>query len=264
MRLSGLKAVISGGGSGIGEACVDLFVGEGAVVGALDLHTPPERDSVIPLWTDVRNEESVRTAVDAFVARAGGLDLLVNSAGIGATGTIEANDDQEWLQLFKTNVLGVVHVSRAALPHLKESRCAAIVNLSSIAAIAGLPERACYTATKGAVHSLSFAMAADHLADGIRVNCICPGTADTPWVERLLRQAGDAVSARTALEQRQPMGRLATANEVATGILSLIEPAATFITGTALSVDGGMAGLRLPSGGAKAADSEVPRSTAHS
>jgi 2-keto-3-deoxy-L-fuconate dehydrogenase len=141
------------------------------------------------------------------------------------------------------NVVGMAHVSRAALPHLKRSSQAAIVNTSSIAASAGLPQRALYSASKGAVQALTLAMAADHVADGVRVNCVNPGTADTPWVQRLLDAAEDPDAERAALEARQPMGRLVSADEVAAAICYLAQ--ATSTTGTVVAVDGGMQGLRL-------------------
>jgi 2-keto-3-deoxy-L-fuconate dehydrogenase len=136
-------------------------------------------------------------------------------------------------------------VTRAALPHLRASAHAAVVNTCSIAATAGLPQRALYSATKGAVLALTLAMAADHVHEGIRVNCVNPGTADTPWVGRLLDAADDPAAERAALEARQPMGRLVTADEVAAGIAYLASPLAASVTGTALAIDGGMAGLRL-------------------
>jgi 2-keto-3-deoxy-L-fuconate dehydrogenase len=172
--------------------------------------------------------------------------VVVNNAGVGAAGTIEANPTEEWQRVYAVNVLGIVHVSRAALPHLRASRSAAIVNTCSIAATAGLPQRALYSATKGAVQSLTLAMAADHLHEGIRVNCVNPGTADTPWVARLLDAAADPAAERAALEARQPMGRLVSAEEVAQAIAYLASPAASATTGTIVPVDGGMQGLRLP------------------
>ena len=154
----------------------------------------------------------------------GGIDVLVNNAGIGAQGTIEANSLDEWRHVFDVNVLGIVRVMRSALAHLRRSPNAAVVNMCSIAATAGLPERAVYSASKGAVLSLTMAMAADHVAEGIRVNCVNPGTVDTPWVGRLLDQAADPVAERTALEARQPTGRLVTADEVAAAVLYLGGP----------------------------------------
>src|SRR2546423_308473 len=130
----------------------------------------------------VGDDDSVREAVGAACSALRGLDVLVNNAGIGATGTIEDNSDEQWRQVWDVNVIGMVRVSRAALPRLRASSNAAIVNTCSIAATAGLPQRALYSATKGAVLSLTLAMAADHVREGIRVNCVNPGTVDTPWV----------------------------------------------------------------------------------
>jgi 2-keto-3-deoxy-L-fuconate dehydrogenase len=200
---------------------------------------------LLALRADVTDDRAVRDAVDAGAERLGGLDVLVNNAGVGAQGTVEDNSDEEWRAVFDVNVLGMVRVARAALPHLRASEHGAIVNTSSIAATAGLPERALYSATKGAILSLTLAMAADHVAEGVRVNCVTPGTVDTPWVGRLLEGATDPEAERTALEARQPLGRLVSAKEVAEAIAYLADPAAASTTGTALAVDGGMHGLRL-------------------
>jgi 2-keto-3-deoxy-L-fuconate dehydrogenase len=193
----------------------------------------------------VTDDASVRLAVTTAAAQFGGIDILVNNAGIGAIGTVADNPDAQWHQVFDVNVVGIVRVTRAALPYLRKSAHAAIVNTCSIAATAGLPQRALYSATKGAVLSLTLAMAADHVPDGIRVNCVNPGTADTPWIGRLLDQADDPAAERAALQARQPMGRLVSADEVAAGIAYLASPAAAAVTGTALAIDGGMAGLRI-------------------
>ena len=139
----------------------------------------------------------------------------------------------------------MVRVTRSALPHLRESSQAAIVNTCSVAATAGLPNRALYSASKGAVLSLTLAMAADHVTEGIRVNCVAPGTADTPWIGRLLDAADDPKAERAALEARQPIGRLVSAREVAEAIAYLASPATSSTTGTVLGVDGGMQNLRL-------------------
>ncbi|MFG2062229.1 SDR family NAD(P)-dependent oxidoreductase [Micromonospora sp. NPDC048871] len=139
----------------------------------------------------------------------------------------------------------LVRVTRAALPYLRVSSAAAIVNICSIAATAGLPGRALYSATKGAVQALTLAMAADHLAEGIRVNCVNPGTVDTPWVRRLVDAAADPAAEYAALRVRQPLGRLVTPVEVAAAVAYLAGPSAAATTGTVLAVDGGMHGLRL-------------------
>jgi NAD(P)-dependent dehydrogenase (short-subunit alcohol dehydrogenase family) len=242
---AGLTALVTGGASGIGRATADLLAERGAQVAVLDLDPSPVEKPLLAFRADVTDDASVRTAVQEAARALGGLDVLVNNAGIGAQGTVEDNDDDEWRHVFDVNVLGMVRTARAALPHLRRSRHAAIVNTCSIAATAGLPQRALYSATKGAVYSMTLAMAADHIREGIRVNCVNPGTADTPWIGRLLDAAPDPAAERAALEARQPTGRLVTAAEVAGAIAYLASPLSGATTGTALAVDGGMQGLRL-------------------
>src|SRR6266508_2892602 len=179
-----------------------------------------------------------------LAARGARVDVLVNNAGIGATGTVEDNPYEEWRRVLEVNLLGVVRTTRAALPYLRRSSSAAIVNTCSIAATAGLPNRALYSATKGALLSLTLAMAADHVREGIRVNCVTPGTVDTPWVRRLLEGAPDARAELAALRARQPSGRLVSAEEVAAAIAYLASPLAGATVGSVLAVDGGMHGLR--------------------
>ncbi|MER5543973.1 SDR family oxidoreductase [Streptomyces sp. NPDC002589] len=241
----GLRALVTGGASGIGRATADLLAARGARVAVLDRDPANVGKPLLAYRADVTDDSSVRAAVERAAEDLGGLDILVNNAGIGAQGTVEDNDDAEWQRVFDVNVLGMVRAARAALPHLRRSDRAAIVNTCSIAATAGLPQRALYSATKGAVYSLTLAMAADHVREGIRVNCVNPGTVDTPWVGRLLDAAPDPAAERAALEARQPTGRLVSAAEVAGAIAYLAGPLSGATTGTALAVDGGMQGLRL-------------------
>ncbi|MEU0337591.1 SDR family oxidoreductase [Streptomyces bobili] len=243
--MSGLRALVTGGASGIGLATARTLAAQGARVAVLDLDPSAAQPPLLGFRADVGDDASVRTAVAAAAAEMGGLDILVNNAGIGAAGTVEDNPDELWHSVLDINVLGIVRTTRAALPYLRRSPSAAVVNTCSIAATAGLPQRALYSASKGAVLSLTLAMAADHVREGIRVNCVNPGTADTPWVGRLLDAADDPDAERAALNARQPMGRLVTADEVAAAIAYLASPAAASVTGTALAVDGGMQGLRL-------------------
>ena len=167
------------------------------------------------------------------------LDIVVNNAGIGAPGDVAANGDDEWHRVLDVNVVGIARVTRAALPHLRQSpgphREPPRSWRRSASAARALP------ASKGAVLSLTLAMAADHVRDGIRVNAVTPGTADTPWVGRLLDAADDPAAA-AALEARQPMGRLVTPAEVANAIVYLASPRSSSTTGTLLAVDGGMPG----------------------
>lgn len=244
-EFEGLVALVTGGASGIGAAIAARLAAGGAAVAVLDLNTEGVPAGLLALRADVSDDESVRRAVAEAAAQLGGIDIVINNAGIGAAGTIADNPDEEWRRVFEINVFGIVRVTRAALPWLVASSGAAVVNTASIAATAGLPQRAVYSASKGAVLALTRAMAADHLADGIRVNCVNPGTADTPWVERLLAAADDPAAERAALEARQPHGRLVAADEVADAVAYLASPRSRSTTGTTLAVDGGMQDLRL-------------------
>jgi 2-keto-3-deoxy-L-fuconate dehydrogenase len=243
----GLVAVVTGGASGIGAATARLLRSRGATVAVLD-RSYSAVDGTDPLQVpcDVTDSGSSSAAIATVVERLGRLDVLVNNAGIGAVGDVAANDDDEWHRVLDVNVVGIARVTRAALPHLLESPYAAIVNTCSVVAPVGVPQRALYAASKGAVAALTLAMAADHVRQGIRVNAVTPGTADTPWVGRLLAQAEDAEAAAAALQARQPMGRLVSADEVAHAIAYLASPLSASTTGTLLAVDGGMAGLRMP------------------
>ena len=244
-EFDGLAAIVTGGASGIGLATATLLAQRGATVACLDLNAKDLPEPLQAYIADVSDDASVRAAVSAAAAAMGGIDIVVNNAGIGAQGTIEANSDEEWHRVFDVNVVGMVRTARAALPYLRRSAHAAIVNTCSIAAHAGLPHRALYGASKGAVQALTLAMAADHLPEGIRVTCVNPGTADTPWVRRLLQAAADPDAELAALQARQPSGRLVSAEEIAAAIAYLASPLASATTGTVLAVDGGMHGLRL-------------------
>ncbi len=241
----GLRFLVTGGASGIGLAVATAALDAGATVTVIDLDPSNAPVGAICHRADIADDASVADAVAHAAEAMSGIDIVINNAGIGAQGTVETNSLDEWRHVFDVNVFGMVRIMRAALPHLRRSEHAAVVNTCSIAATAGLPERAIYSASKGAVLSLTLAMAADHLHEGIRVNCVNPGTADTPWVARLLDRADDPAAERAALEARQPSGRLVTAEEVAAAVLYLASPAAGATTGTSLAVDGGMAGLRL-------------------
>ena len=243
----GLVAAVTGGASGIGRSTARLLAARGARVAVLDLAAPAEDDAgLLAVHCDVTDDASVRAAVATVVERCGGLDVVVANAGVGVVGTVEDNADDEWRRVLDVNLMGTVRIVRAALPHLRVSAAAAVVVTCSVASWAGLPRRAAYSASKGALYALTLAMAADHVREGIRVNAVAPGTADTPWVGRLLDSAADPAAERAALEARQPLGRLVTAEEVAHAVAYLASPLSGSTTGTVLPVDGGMYGLRLP------------------
>jgi 2-keto-3-deoxy-L-fuconate dehydrogenase len=242
----GLVAVVTGGASGIGAATAAQLRDRGASVAVLDrAYTGVHQAAALEVPCDVADARSTDAAITVVGNSLGAIDILINNAGIGAAGDVSQNDDDEWQHVLNVNVIGIARVTRAALPFLLKSSHAAIVNTCSVVADIGLPQRALYSASKGAVRSLTFAMAADFIKQGIRVNAVTPGTADTPWVQRLLDQAPDAAVAAAALRGRQPLGRLVTADEIAFAIAYLASPLSGATTGTTLGVDGGLAGIRV-------------------
>jgi len=243
---AGLTAVVTGAGSGIGLEVVKGLKAQGATVFGLDIQEGAMNEYAQYVKCDVGSSESVKSAFAQIAAKTSVIDVLVNNAGVGAIGTVVDATEDEWVRVLNINVIGMGRVSAAAMPHLKQSKCAAIVNTCSLVATAGVPKRAVYSASKGAVYALTLAMATDGIADSVRVNCDNPGTSDTPWVKNLLSQASDPDKELAALQARQPLGRLVSPVEVASAIIYLANPAQASTTGTALAVDGGMQGLRIP------------------
>lgn len=244
----GLVALVTGGGSGIGLAAARLLASRGARVAALDVKPPVDEAGVIGLAADVTDQGSIDSAVAESADRLGVIDVVVANAGIGAIGTVEDNADDEWHRVYDVNVVGVVRTLRAALPHLRRSEHPVVVTTCSVASVVGIPKRAVYSATKGALYALTLATAADLLSDGIRVCGVLPGTIASPWVGRLLAATDDPEAERRRLEARQPIGRLGKPDEVAAAIAYLADPASAYCTGTVLPVDGGMIHLRVPTG----------------
>jgi len=243
---AGLTAVVTGAGSGIGLEVVKGLHAQGATVFGFDLKAGEMAGFATFIECDIANPDSVKSAFANFASQSKTLDILINNAGIGAIGTVEQATEEEWLRVFNVNVFGTGRMSAAAMPYLKASKSAAIVNTCSLVATAGVPNRAVYGASKGAIYALTLAMAVDGLADGVRVNCVNPGTADTPWIKNLLSKAADPDREYVALKARQPIGRLVSPVEVASAILYLANPTQASTTGTALAVDGGVQGLRVP------------------
>ena len=246
MKLKGKVAIITGAGAGIGEATALLFAREGASVCVnsvseswLKVVKKINKAGGEAFWVrcDVSREDDAKNIIDETIKAFGRLDILFNNAGIVAQGSVETCSIDDFDRNMAVNVRGVFLCSRYALPHLKKTK-GTIINCSSSVALKGVADRAAYTASKGAVHSMTRAMAMDHIKDGIRVNAICPGTTNTPSLKERLTQKGDYEEVRKLYIARQPLGRLGEPEEIAEGILFLALN--NFCTGISLSIDGGM------------------------
>jgi NAD(P)-dependent dehydrogenase (short-subunit alcohol dehydrogenase family) len=242
----GLAAVVTGAGSGIGLAVTKKLSSEGAKVFGLDLNPGESENFATWIECDIGDDQSVKKAFSEISKITSTLDILINNAGIGVQGTVENASSDDWQKVLNINVVGTSRVTAAALPYLRKSAQASIVNTCSIVANFGFPQRSIYSASKGAILALTLSMASDYLKENIRVNCVNPGTTDTPWVNRLLSQTPNPAQERAALEQRQPIGRLIDPNEVANAILYLAHPDQKSTTGTVLAVDGGLHSLYVP------------------
>jgi 2-keto-3-deoxy-L-fuconate dehydrogenase len=222
-RFAGKRALVTGAGSGIGAAVARLLETEDAEVVAADI-------TGTDVHLDVRDETQVAAVVRD-------LDVLVNVAGIGSTTTAPETPLDVWEDVFAVNARGTFLCCKHAIPTMIARGGGAIVNIASVAAIVGLRNRAAYCASKGAVVSLTRALAVDHVNDGIRINAVCPGTVDSPWVRRLVDESGESLDELTA---RQPLGRLGTVEEIAEAVAYLASDAASFVTGSVLVIDGGL------------------------
>jgi 2-keto-3-deoxy-L-fuconate dehydrogenase len=236
-RFEGRRTLVTGAGSGIGEAVARALHAEGAEVVLADAAGQHVRALAGELGSraqavtlDVRDEDAVAGAM-------GGLDVLVNVAGVGSTTNAPDTPLEVWENVFAVNARGTFLCCKHAIPGMIERGGGAIVNIASVAGLVGLPNRAAYCASKGAVIALTRALAIDHVRQGVRVNAVCPGTVDSPWVRRLVDDAGESLD---ALRARQPMGRLGTTDEVAQAVLYLASDAAAFVTGSGLVIDGGL------------------------
>lgn len=241
-----VAVLVTGAGSGIGRAIAERFVRDGHEVIGVDVSaaglagTAAAAGSMHTVECDIRDERAV-IELFAELDRSGrAVSVLINNAGIGTAATIVATTVEQWQSMFDVNCLGMFLMCRAALARMLPAGAGVIVNVSSVAGLVGLRERAAYCASKSAVIGLTRAIAVDHASDGIRCNAIAPGTVDTPWVDRILSDKPDKEQARRDMERRQLTGRMGTAQEVAAGVAFLASPEASYMNGSVLIMDGGM------------------------
>jgi 2-keto-3-deoxy-L-fuconate dehydrogenase len=243
-RNAGRIVLVTGGAAGIGRAIATAFRDTGATVGVLDRDLSDAPAGTEPLLADVTDDEAVNRVVAGFGGRHGRIDVLVNNAGVGYAATVVDAPMAEWLRVYDINVLGMVRTTRAALPWLRRSDAASITLMGSCTVRTGLCRRVLYAGTKGAVEAMSRAMAADLIGEGIRVNCVAPGTVDTPLIRTQIDSAPDPQAQQRAFNERQPTGVLVRPEEVAHAVLYLSDWDATSLVGSVLSIDGGLTSLK--------------------
>lgn len=246
-RLAGRRAIVTGAGAGIGRAIALRFSAEGArvMVADLDAHAAEAvaRDLGHPALShevDVSSEDSAAAMIERAREEWGGLDVLVNNAGVGVAATTPDTDTTDWRRVLDVCLTGTFFAMKYAIPVIRDGGGGSIINMSSVAALVGVSDRAAYCAAKGGILALTRAAAIDHVAEGVRVNCIAPGTVDTPWVQRITSGYDDPQAARSAMEERQPHGRLVSPEEIAAMAAYLASDEAASVIGAAMVVDGGM------------------------
>jgi meso-butanediol dehydrogenase / (S,S)-butanediol dehydrogenase / diacetyl reductase len=250
MTLTGKVAIITGAAAGIGAASASLFAKHGAIIVAVDLDDAMLQrvtDEIVktggkclPIVADVSKRDAVRSVVHSAIEQYGRVDILFNNAGIVPTGKIDEITEEQWDRAFAINVKSMYLFCHAIVPELKKQGGGVILNTASATALRAVVDRACYTATKSAVIGLTRSMALDYVRDNIRVNCLCPGTIDTPSLAQRLAAFPDPEEARKNFISRQPMGRFGTADEIAEAALYLVSPRSGFVTGLAFAIDGGL------------------------
>ncbi|MFZ3266085.1 MAG: SDR family oxidoreductase [Terriglobales bacterium] len=250
MKLQGKTAIITGAAAGIGAASAALFAREGANVVAVDIDRERLEQicreigeaggNSLAVAADVSQLHDVHNALHSAIQQFGRVDILFNNAGIVPVGKVEAISEEQWDRAMAINVKSIYLFCHAIIPKFKEQGGGVILNTASATALRAVVDRACYTATKAAVIGLTKSMALDYVSDNIRVNCLCPGTVETPSLAQRLAAFPDPVTARKGFIARQPMGRFGTAEEIAQAALYLVSPAAEFVTGVAFAIDGGL------------------------
>jgi NAD(P)-dependent dehydrogenase (short-subunit alcohol dehydrogenase family) len=252
-RLAWRHAIITGGAAGIGLAIARAFVREGAAVALVDVDEAKAVVSAeglagagaraIGLGADVTDEDGVAAAVERARSDLGSVDILVNNAGIAVFGRVDNTSLADWDRVLGVNLTGTFLMSRSVVPIMLEQNRGAIVNLGSVAGLVGIGGMAAYCAAKGAIVNLTRQMAADYSGQGIRVNCICPGTVGTTDLGRQLLGTDTSEAGRLRRLAKYPIGRLGEPEEIAEAALFLVSDEASFVTGAAFAVDGGMTAI---------------------
>jgi len=250
MKLSGKVAIVTGAAAGIGAASAVLFAQEGAAVVVTDIdaegvqrtarNIQEQGAQTVALAADVSRSADVQQVVNLAIERFGRIDILFNNAGIVPVGRIDKTSEAQWDLAMAVNVKSIYLFAHAVLPRFQQQGGGVILNTASATALRAVPDRACYTATKAAVIGLTKSMALDYVRENIRVNCLCPGTVDTPSLRQRIDAYDNPVDARQRFIARQPMGRFGTSAEIAAAALYLVSDESSFITGAALAIDGGL------------------------
>ncbi|MBA2691007.1 MAG: glucose 1-dehydrogenase [Rubrobacter sp.] len=246
-RLEGKRAIVTGAGNGIGREISLRLASEGAMVALADLDEEAAKkvaseidgDTIIHK-TDVANPEDFEALVGRVVSEWGGLDVMVNNAGVGVAANAPDTSLDDWQFVMSVNLKGTFLGMKYAVPAMRDSGGGSIVNMSSIAALVGLKDRAAYSAAKGGILALTRAAAIDHIEEGIRVNCIAPGTVETPWVDRITSGYDDPVEAKETMKARQPHGRFVQPEEIAAMAAYLASDESASVVGACMVVDGGV------------------------
>ena len=248
--LEGRIAIVTGASSGIGQAVCKVLLDFGVVVGALNRTEKGVPEGAQWLKSDVTNQDSVTRAVDGFMtALPEGkrhLDILVNNAGVSFVGTVEDGTEEDWKRIFDINVFGQMRVMRACLPHLRKAEAPSVIIMSSCSAMNGVPDRALYSASKGATQALAMAMASDLVKEGIRVNSLSPATVNTPFMDEIIKRADDPQGRARQFNERQATCKMIEPDELGLAVAYMAHPANQSLTGTTIEVDGGMKMLRTP------------------
>lgn len=246
-RLEGKRAIVTGAGSGIGRAIALRLASEGARVTLADIDEGAAKkvaaeigDKTLVQKTDVTKPDDVKALVSRVLSEWGGLDVMVNNAGIGIAATAPDTSEEDFDRVMSVNVRGTFLGMKFAIPAIRDSGGGSVVNMSSIAALVGLTDRAAYCAAKGAILAMTRAAAVDHVGEGVRVNCIAPGTVETPWVTRITAGYDDPEEARARMQARQPHGRFVQPEEIAAMAAYLASDEAASVIGACMVVDGGM------------------------